>query len=366
MVKGACCVAASILLFLPLALWLHARRTAPPAERAAAAQHFVIPECCNPQPGERMAYLAGIVLLPASLFVLAFAWGRWGKPPPPMPGLRLGTGLVLAAALVAVAWLAVLGDDCFHVRRNVFCTVPLLAVLLLPASLAALRWNVGGRRLVRPIFHVLAFGLAGVVFLACVFDDRAAYAGDFHFNAVFFPVVQVHLGEALLIDCASQYGLYPHLLQPLFAVAGLSVLKFTVVMALLTAGSFVALWLFLAQATKSRLAAFLGFAALLFNGWFSFVHCTNLDLYYQYMPIRFVFPALLVLLGWRYSRRPSRGLYWGLLALLAVGALWNLDSGLPALLELDGHALLRRAVRRRLAGRAAPRPGSSGGRGGRR
>ena len=30
-----------------------------------------------------------------------------------------------------------------------------------------------------------------------------------------------------MIDAISQYGLYPHLLQPLFAVVGLSPLKFT-------------------------------------------------------------------------------------------------------------------------------------------
>ncbi len=39
----------------------------------------------------------------------------------------------------------------------------------------------------------------------------------------------------------------------------------------------------------------------------------------------------MVLLAWRYLRRPTRRLYWGLLVFLAAGVLWNLDAGLPSL-----------------------------------
>ena len=213
---------------------------------------------------------------------------------------------------------------------------PLLAVPLLPAALAALRWDLGGRRWVRPVLHLLALGLAAVPFLASLQNDKSLYTGAPHFSAVFYPVVSVCQGKALLIGCASQYGLYPHLLQPVFAFTGLSVLGFTAVMGLLLAASYLALWLFLARACDNRSAAFLGFASLLLNGWFSFFRAADFNPYFQYLPIRFVFPALLVPLGWRYLGRPTRGAYWGLLAFLSAGVLWNLDSGLPALLSLDG------------------------------
>ncbi len=332
MFKALCCMAASVLLFLPAAYWLYSAAPVNRAEQAAVAERFVMPEYCLPEPGERLVYLSGIVFLPVVLFGLAFACRRWGSRAPALPlTVVVAFKIVLAAAVAAAAWLAVLGNDYYHLRLNQFFQYPLLAVPLLPAALLAMRRDWGGKRIVRPLSHVIAFGLVGVIFLGGVFTDKGLYASGPHFNAVFFPVVQVYEGKALLIDCASQYGLYPQLLQPLFAVVSLSVLTFTLVMASLTGAAYAALWRFLWRACENKSAAFIGFAALLFNSWFFFIRQTNLHPYYQYLPIRLVFPALLVPLAWRYLRRPTRPLYWGLLVFLSGGVLWNLDAGLPAL-----------------------------------
>jgi hypothetical protein len=299
MFKAACCIAASVLLFLPVAFWLYSAAPVNPAEQAAVADRFVMPEYCRPEPGERLVYLVGIVFLPVALFGLAFAWRCWGSRLPPLPTLlALGLEIAFAVGFTVISWLALLGNDYYHLRLNQFFLYPLLAVPLLPAALLAMRWDLGGKRLVRPLLHLLALGLAGVVFLGSVFNDRGLCSGDFHFNAVFFPVVQVYEGKALLINCASQYGLYPQLLRPLFALTGLTVLGFSLVMALLNAGSYAALWAFLTRACENKSAAFIGFAALLFNTWFFFVRQTNLRPYFQYFPIRLVFPAFLVLLAW--------------------------------------------------------------------
>jgi hypothetical protein len=332
MFKAACCIAASILLFLPVALWLYSAAPVNRAEQAAVAERFARPEKCCPQPGERLVYLSAIVFLPASLFGLAFAWRFWENRLPPMPGLTLGLEVAFIMGLTIAIWLALLGNDYYHLRLNQFFLRPLLAVPLLPAIFLAMRWDLGGRRLVRPLLHLLALSLVGVVFLACVFSDKVRDAGGSDFNVMFFPVVQVYEGKALMINCASQYGLYPQLLQPLFGLIGLTILSFTLVMALLLAGSYAALWAFLSRICENKLAAFVGFAALLFNSWFFFVRQSSPDLYFQYFPIRFVFPALMVLLAWRQLRQPARWLYWALLAFLAVGVLWNLDAGLPSLL----------------------------------
>ena len=333
MFKAACCITASVLLFLPIAYYLYSAAPVDPAERAVVADRFVMPEYCRPEPGERLVYLAGIVFLPLALFGMVFAWHRWGDPLPPPPSIITASlEIAVAVALTLVAWLALLANGYFHLRLNEFFQYPLLAIPILPAALLAMRWDWAGKRFVWPLVTFCAFGLAGVAFLGSVFNDTSLWTSGAHFNAVFFPVVQVFEGKALLVNCASQYGLYPQLLLPLFRLISLSVLSFTLVMGILTAGSFAALWGFLARACENKSAAFIGFAALLFNSWFSFTKWANFDLYFQYFPIRLIFPALLVLLAWQYLRRPTRRLYWGLLIFLGVGVLWNLDAGLPSLL----------------------------------
>jgi Concanavalin A-like lectin/glucanases superfamily len=332
MFKAACCIAASVLLFLPIAAWVISVEPVKPAEYAALADRYVIPDLCRPQPGPTHVYLIGAVFLSASLFGTAFAWRRWGNRLPLGAGLVWGLEVAFVVGLAVMAWLALLGDDYYHLRLNLFFKSPLLAVPLLSAAFLAMRWDWGSKRFVRPLMHLIALGLAGMVVLGSLFDDKGEYTGGLHFTAVFFPVVQVYEGKALLIDCASQYGLYPHLLQPLFALTGLTILRFSLVMGLLTGGSYLALWAFLWRACENKSAALIGFAALLFNCWFSFVNRAGLDLYFQYLPIRFVFPALLVFFAWRQFYCPTRWLYWSLLTFLAVGVLWNLDAGLPALL----------------------------------
>ena len=237
MFKAACCMAASVLLFLPIAFWLYSVAPVNPAEQAAVADRFVMPEYCRPEPGERLVYLSAIVFLPVTLFGLAFAWPRWGDRLALPPVVVLSLEIALAVGFSATAWLAVLGNDYYHLRLNLFFLYPLLAVPLLPAALLAMRLDWGGERRVRPFLHLLAVGLAGVTFLGSVFNDKGLYTSGSHFNVVFFPVVQVYQGKALLINCSSQYGLYPQLLLPLFCLVGLSVLSFTVVMALLTGAS---------------------------------------------------------------------------------------------------------------------------------
>ena len=335
-------MAASVLLFLPIAFWLYSVAPVNPAEQAAVADRFVMPEYCRPEPGERLVYLSAIVFLPVTLFGLAFAWRRWGDrlaPPPRIIVLSLETAV--AVGLSATAWLAVLGNDYYHLRLNQFFLYPLLAVPLLPAALLAMRWDWGGKRRVRPFLNLLAVGLAGVTFLGSVFNDKGLYTSGSHFNVVFFPVVQVYQGKALLINCFSQYGLYPQLLLPLFCLVGLSVLSFTVVMALLTGASYTALWVFLWRACENKLAAFIGFAALLFNTWFFFSKQTALHPYYQYLPIRLVFPAFLVLLAWRQTASTDATTLLGTAGLPRRRSVVELGRRVTSLACLDANTVLR-------------------------
>src|SRR5262249_9594987 len=283
-------------------------------------------------PGERLVFLTGLVFLPAVILCLSFAlrwWTRPGRFLAPLENCWI-VDLACASLFFVFCVFCLVEHQFFHIRHTLFFRHPLAALPLFLGALAAFRFAWNGRWS-RWTAHALALALIMVVGLACVFDEGGTYSQNWHFAAAFNSVVQVHFGKALLIDGRGQYGLYAHFLQPLFALGGLSVLKFTLVMALLLAASYVALWVVLRQAVRNQLVALCGFFALVFTGWLSLRFPKDgrfqwVDPYFQYHPIRFLFPTLLVLLGWKYFRQPSRRLYGGTTVLLSVGVLWNFDS----------------------------------------
>jgi hypothetical protein len=360
MFEGAFCILVAVALFVPLAAWCFSSITIAPDEADRRAHQTLLPEQCLPEPAERAVYLIGLAVLPSMLLGLAIVCRSWEKrarfrlPLPAVYALELGVGFLL----LGFCWVAAREADFFHVRRSVVVAYPSLALPLVCALFLALWTNLGEQRVLRSAFHLWALGLVGVLFVASLCNEGSSYVSHLHFTAVFNPVAQVHLGKALLLDCSSQYGLYAHFLQPIFSLFGLSVLKFTVMMGLLTAWSYLALWAFLSRATSNRLAALLGFFALVFASWL-YVRTPEdgkapfIDLYFQYYPIRFVFPAFLVLLTWKYLNRPARSWYWGTMVCLAAGVLWNLDAGLPTFLTwlavLSFHELFGPVVRVNLA-----------------
>ena len=54
--KAACCIAAAVLLLLPVAFWLYSAAPVNPAEQAVVADRFVRPDLCCPRPGERGSF----------------------------------------------------------------------------------------------------------------------------------------------------------------------------------------------------------------------------------------------------------------------------------------------------------------------
>jgi hypothetical protein len=366
MVKAVLCVLAGLALYLPLGWRLYHSQPVSSAERSQVARLFVAPEECRPEPGERRAFLAFLAVVPAGIFGTAAVLARWTRPGRLLAPLESCwvVDLVCGSLLAALGCYCLVDYRFFHIYHSLFFQHPLASLPLFLSTLAALTWPWQGRR-VRRAAQALAFALVAAVCVACVFDENGAYCRNWHFTAVFQSVVQVHFGKALLVDCHGQYGLYAHFLQPLFAVLGLTVPGFTAVMAALLGVSYASVWQVLRRTVRNQLVALVGFFALVFTSWFYLRFSKDgrfswVDFYFQYHPIRFLFPALLVFLGWRYFRRPGPGLYGGTGALLAAGVLWNFDSGVPALAAWLGGLcysdLLRmpwRGAVRRAAGHAA-------------
>ncbi len=183
---------------------------------------------------------------------------------------------------------------------------------------------------------VLAIVLSTVLLASWLGSSNAAVSGNNHFAAVFDPIVQVHLGKNLLVDYGSQYGLYPDLLAPLFAIVGFSVAKCTFVLGMLGAASLALIWWVLRQAVLRPGIAIVGMLAIVFNAWMMFhllsvrYHPNFVDPYFQYMPLRVVFPACAIALVWYFFRTQTKRVYWSGQLLLAIGLLWNFESGFVA------------------------------------
>ncbi|HEV8062169.1 MAG TPA: hypothetical protein VGP68_19985, partial [Gemmataceae bacterium] len=342
MLKGTVIILLALVAFAPCGLWLQRHYANFEADPIEAQALFAVPQECRPEPGERLIYLSGLLLIPALIFVfsriiersrlsvrLGFVWME-------SIGLCLLTGgLMWFTAFATSGDKDDAGNGHYHVRFNFFREHPATLVFV-PLLMAAGSKYMPRRALAAKWYWSLAGTVALAPWAASVFSDRWFYASQWHFNAVFDSVVRVYLGKTLLVDSTSQYGLYAWFLAPLFRCTGLTVAKFTFVMGLLSAGSFFMIGVFLWRQVSHPLLAVVGLIATLFNGWMLFLTVEGphrgayLDLYFQYVPLRLLFPAILLGLAgcWLNAPRPALGrLIW---AMLACGLLWNLDSGAPA------------------------------------
>ena len=309
----------------------------------------------RPEAGERFLYVMGVLLLPFCLMAGHLAVRRFLKT---TTGRRL-----LDRLLVPVAWLLPpaclvllfaggFAEDPDERRMFIHGGWQSLAVGgLLAAGLGALRRERCYARTER-VLRVLIPALAGLFYLWLLaftilgpehVRNEAIFAVSF--NAFFHSVVQVHLGKQLLVDFDNQYGLYPHFLEPLFRVVGLSVYTLTIAMGILTCLAFWCFHRFMRRETGDRLLSFLGLTTLVSFCYFA-GRVTLPDLYLQYHPLRILFPALSLITVQRFANGPTPRLVALLAALGATATLWNPDSGLVVLIAaflLVGYdALLRR------------------------
>ena len=174
---------------------------------------------------------------------------------------------------------------------------------------------------------VIVFFLLGMFFLSIC--NRENYFGQFeNLNAALYPVSQVQQGRAILIDFSSQYGLYAHFLYPFFKLINVNVVSFSVTMAGLTVISYSLILFGLRKIISNSLVVFLSFIAILYFSFYSsFINEYPL-VRYSYSPIRMIFPALILFLGFSYILNPRKLLYALIIFLSSLSMLWNFDSGI--------------------------------------
>jgi hypothetical protein len=348
---GLALLALALLLLAPLA---------PTAVDLTGVNKLLVvePKYLRPEPLERFLYIAGVLLSPLCLGTAYLGVRRALRG---SAGRRFAERLAppaawaLAPLLLVLLFAAGRADDQGTVSHFVpGGWIALAAAVALAAgaqAAAAGRFSEQARRIVRFALPGLAGTLlAGVLLFNLLGPEHFRNLPRFwiSFNAVFYSVVQVCFGKELLVDFVNQYGLYPHFLEPLFSVVGLSVWSFTAVMGLLNCVAFGLFYRFLAKETGDGFLAFLGLTTILFFG-YAAGREVNQDLFLQYHPLRTIFPALSLAAVSAFAHAPTlrRGLL--LPALGAAACLWNFDSGLVLLaagfLLIGYDALLRRRPR---------------------
>jgi len=296
----------------------------------------------RPEPAERMTYMLTLLVAPACLFVLT-RW-RWPITRPRLLLLLLG---LLTAYVVIQAWH---GDQGFYIRGTLLksgwwylipgCMLMAELAIRYAQRIPAVARNIapkGGMLLLL----MCSAALLIFSFLLSLLTLGNPYIMDPTFEAVFFAGSQAALGKTILVNLAHQYGMYPEVLAILFFfVGGVSIFKYSVVMAGLVTVvhlNWLAVTLKLFRYKWIGFLTFLGgFCFLQFNAG-EYIISHNIlpyyDPYYQYLPIRMLFPSLMMLgvvyfYRWKLDVRCCRR--WGYTLLLSCGVLWNLDTGLPA------------------------------------
>jgi hypothetical protein len=326
-----------------------------------------ITDAARPEPVESLLTRVGIVSIGLSLLGFYPFFSRRVKLDPEKHS-KLFTGVVV---LCAVALLALIfvdfaaqnpfceggGDTTQNERDKVahtnfdfffgglFLGNYLLVYLVICVPLLAALFFVGYRkneweqnRLNNLLVSSAGYFISGLIIIAIIgmntFYFPYTYENKYNFEAVYYSMTQVYAGSAMLVDgFTNTYGLYPHFLNPLFKLIGLSILKFSMVMAILTALAFVFNFYVLKRFTSNRLILFLGFMTVLFFPYLDSKLVTKFDSQFALFPIRYIVPSLLIFLTTIYLHRRTRIFYWLTTALMSFAVLWNPEIGLVSFLS---------------------------------
>jgi drug/metabolite transporter (DMT)-like permease len=293
-----------------------------------SAEHF------QPEPIERMQYISNVVCLPVFLmfflyfyekkvYILSLKTIKW---------LYFIITFIVVSLLFSLFWFGTINSNFFFFTNSILYKSPILLsismfVLILISYVynkdnVFLGKNIGKVLDVTVIMFIVFLGALNVFSIYSV-DDEQVYIN--HFSAVFHSVSMTYLNKFPLVSYVNQYGLYPQFLEPLFKIIGLTILNFTLVMAGLLIGSLFLIFLSLKK-VLNRYFAFFGFITFLYNG-YVFIKTVSSDPYYQYYPIRSLFPSIIIFFTVIYFLNKSKFKYYFSFVLISIAVLWNLDTG---------------------------------------
>ncbi|MFT4116813.1 hypothetical protein [Bradyrhizobium sp.] len=310
-------------------LYVIGPESAPPSPAVRHALLTTLPELIQPEPREAFVYFGMLLASPLIVYGACRLARRWKLPSAPRYGDRCALLAFVAGAAAVRPWnVPFLSELPRHALESGLPWKPLVIAAAAAALLFHARAGTGklARYLVAGAICILATLL---IFSWLVFGAAAVEGADAtfvsHWDATLYSITQIAHGSVCLYDIVPQYGCYGEFLRPVFAIIGLSVTSATLVLATLQSLSSIAIIGFSFVIFRSTLLA--AAASLCFLLFSNTVFYVSAGQYFQYMPIRLLFPAFSLWCFFFWSRRSSfaRAALIGIFGGLAL--FWNLDSG---------------------------------------
>ena len=115
-------------------------------------------------------------------------------------------------------------------------------------------------------------------------------------------------------------------------MVGLTVFNFTLIMSVLLAAAFFSLYIFTIKIVDNKILASLGFCGILFYNYLFPAIRSGYDPYFQYFPLRILFPSLIVLTAYFYFKDKNIKFYYLSIFLSILSMFWNFETGLVVFL----------------------------------
>ncbi|MRN56174.1 hypothetical protein [Paenibacillus monticola] len=281
-----------------------------------------------PEPVEKMQYMASLIALPFIIVALHLVFKKMSIE---TNYLYIALFVMFSVLVYLFLFLGLKQVNYYFVAKHILYEQPLLGSLLSLLLVVVYHCfkNESNQKLIS--ISTIAISVYVSIYIAylnvyTVHSVGSGWLYENHFNALYYSVAAVMHKHSLFVNLENQYGLFPEILRPLFKITGLTVHKFTFVMFILIGITFLSWLYFLYSILKQKWIAFIGFMTIMYFGYL-FYHTIRLDSYFQYYPVRTIFPSLLLLVTTAYLRRRNNIFYYIGWVIFPIGILWNFESG---------------------------------------
>jgi hypothetical protein len=300
----------------------------------------------SPEPLERLTFFVASAVTGTLAFLLALIWPRGTETAGGLTGRGHGAVPLLMAGLAVLVLTGFSRFDfgpslLYGPARLSAAILPVLALLWLtaaalllmlarsPQTVATRRRNRQGNAAALVLFFLCMALQITSWRLPAEASVEASNPWSLHWDAVVYSISQVAAGRTILHDLPAQYGFSPEIIGRLFRLTPFSVLKLSLLFALLQVIGLCAVFRVLRRETSHPLLQAAFAVALILITFETVLKINGMEeFYFQYWPLRFFWPALSLAAFHAYAGRSSLQRAAPVSLCGVAGSFWNSDSGL--------------------------------------